>query len=285
MQIGHFKVEPIIDGWIVADTDYAYPTIAPERWEKHADLLTANSKMFNQVGSFLIRDRGETILIDNGVGREPPGQFNSGHLLDELASHGVDPGEVTVMLFTHLHFDHIGWTTDNGDLTFPNARHVANRTDWDYFFSGDYPGTRVERPHDFPNRRLSPLVDRIELWDQDMELLPGISLRLAPGHTPGHAIIQLDSGGERGLLVGDIAHHQTELLEDDWAGVADIDPDQARMTARRIVDEIVADELPFAAAHFPGMSWGRLVESGGTRQWVSLEPEQTQSAMAVAATA
>lgn len=283
MEIGRFSVEPVIDGWIVAETNYAYPTIEPESWAPHADLLTAGGKMFNQVGGFLIRDGSETILLDNGAGIDPPEPFQSGHLLEALAAIGITPAEVTIMLFTHLHFDHIGWTTQDGELTFPNARHIANRTDWDYFFSGKYPGTRVERPHDFPHRRLAPLTDRIELWDKDGELLPGLKLRLAAGHTPGHAMIELESNGERGLLVGDVAHHQTELLEYDWAGVADIDPAQARATAHEVADELVARDLPFAAAHFPGMSWGRIEEVEGRRRWVSLEPQRTASALAAAA--
>jgi glyoxylase-like metal-dependent hydrolase (beta-lactamase superfamily II) len=184
------------------------------------------------------------------------------------------------MIFTHLHFDHIGWTTRDGAIVFENARHIANRDDWDYFFSGRYPGVRIERPQDFPMHRLAPLTDRVELWDSDGEIVPGVAVRRTAGHTPGHAIVEICSGGERGLLIGDLAHHQAELLHDDWTGVADIAPAAARRSTREIVREIVAEDLPFAAAHFPGLAWGRIEQAGDVRQWVSLEPDLSRTALA-----
>jgi glyoxylase-like metal-dependent hydrolase (beta-lactamase superfamily II) len=282
VQIGRFQIDPLIDGRILTDTAYLYPTVAPDRWSIYDDLLTGDGRILTQAGGYLLRSGEHTILLDNGVGPDPAPPFTGGALLATLADHGVAPEDVTVMLFTHLHFDHIGWTTHGDAVVFPNARHVANRDDWEYFFSGRYPGVRIERPHDFPMRRLAPLVDRVELWNDNSEIVPGVAVRRATGHTPGHAIIEISSDGERGLLIGDLAHHQAELLEDDWTGVADIEPDAARRSTLQIAREIVSDGLPFAAAHFPGLAWGRIEQVGERRRWVSLEPERSAAALAAA---
>lgn len=282
MQIGRFQIDPLVDGRILTDTAYLYPTVAPERWATYGDLLTADGRILTQAGGYLLRRGEDTILVDNGVGPDPAPPFTGGALLTALADYGVAPEQVTLMLFTHLHFDHIGWTTLDGAVVFANARHVANRDDWDYFFSGRYPGVRIERPHDFPMRRLAPLIDRVELWDDDTEIVSGVGVRRAAGHTPGHAIIEISSEDERGLLIGDLAHHQTELLEDDWTGVADIEPGAARRSTMQIAREIASDGLPFAAAHFPGLAWGRIEQVGERRRWVSLEPERSAAALKAA---
>lgn len=196
MRIGRFQVDALNDGCIVAETAFVYPTIAPGRWGPHAKLLRPDGRILNELGAFLIRDGRDTILVDNGVGPDPSPPFSGGGLLPALARHGLGPPDITVMVFTHLHFDHIGWTTRDGAIVFENARHLANRDDWEYFFSGRYAGVPLERPEDFPIRRLAPLADRIELWKADeMEIVTGIALRRAEGHTPGHAVIELARAG------------------------------------------------------------------------------------------
>lgn len=282
-RIGRFRVEPLIDGDIVTEPSFAYPSIAEERWAPHRELLTFDGRVLHTVGAFLVRVDTHTILIDNGVGPDPLPPFTGGGLLGALARCGVNPSDLTVMLFTHLHFDHIGWTTRDGAVVFDNARHVANREDWDFFFSGRYQRVPLERPEDLPMRRLAPLTDRIELWSaDDTEIVPGVAVRLAVGHTPGHAVVEIASEGERGLLIGDLAHHPVELLEDDWCGVGDVDAEQARRSAMRFVTEILEAELPFAAPHFPGLAWGRLERTGGARRWTSLEPERSRAALGLA---
>ena len=90
----------------------------------------------------------------------------------------------------------------------------------------------------------------------------------APGHTPGSTIVVLSSGDARALLLGDVVHCPVELLDDEWAGVGDVDPALAQRTRVALAQELEGSSTPVAAAHFPGMQFGRLLGAQGTRRWV-----------------
>ena len=115
---------------------------------------------------------------------------------------------------------------------------------------------------------LPALADRLETWDRDGPLLPGIDARLAPGHTPGSTILVLSSGTSRALLLGDVVHCPVELLDDEWASLGDFDPALARRTKVALARELEDSGVPASGGHFPGLRFGRLLEGQGRRQWV-----------------
>ena len=90
----------------------------------------------------------------------------------------------------------------------------------------------------------------------------------APGHTPGSTVVVLSSGSEPALLLGDAVHCPVELLDDEWAGIGDVDPDLAARTRVALAREIEGNDVPVAAAHFPGLRFGRVLAAQGRRQWV-----------------
>jgi glyoxylase-like metal-dependent hydrolase (beta-lactamase superfamily II) len=89
----------------------------------------------------------------------------------------------------------------------------------------------------------------------------------APGHTPGNAYVVLSSGSERGFLLGDIVHCPVELIDDDWAGLGDVDPVLARTVRVKLARELEGTDAQVAGAHFPGMHFGRLLTGEGSRSW------------------
>ena len=91
---------------------------------------------------------------------------------------------------------------------------------------------------------------------------------VAPGHTPGSTIIVASSGTDRALLLGDVVHCPVELLDDEWAGMGDVDPELAKRTRNALARELEGAEVPVAAAHFPGLQFGKLLIGNGKRQWV-----------------
>jgi hypothetical protein len=93
-------------------------------------------------------------------------------------------------------------------------------------------------------------------------------VRLAPGHTPGSGVMVLSSGTARAVLLGDVAHCPVELLEDEWAGIGDVDPELARRTRVALMREYEGLDVPITASHFPGLKFGRLLSGEGKRQWV-----------------
>jgi glyoxylase-like metal-dependent hydrolase (beta-lactamase superfamily II) len=186
------------------------------------------------------------------------GMFDGGRFLESLAVLGVGPGDVTDVVFTHLHFDHVGWATQQGRVVFDNATYRCDERDWHHFIGHD-PGA---------TKKLSPIEERLETWDTSSPLVPGLDTLVAPGHTPGSTIIVVSDHNERALLLGDVVHCPVELLEDEWAGLGDVDPELAKRTRVALARELEGTDTPVAAAHFPGLQFGRLLLGEGTRRWV-----------------
>jgi glyoxylase-like metal-dependent hydrolase (beta-lactamase superfamily II) len=179
--------------------------------------------------------------------------------LESLAAEGVQPGDVTDLVFTHLHYDHVGWATQQGKIVFSNATPRCHRADWAHFVEGDDPRAAA---------KLLPLVDRMEFWEADGTLFPGLDVQGAPGHTPGSTIFVVSDGDEKAMLLGDVVHCPIELVEDDWEAIVDVDPALARRTREALARELEGSDVPVAAAHFPGLQFGRLLQAGVQRGWV-----------------
>lgn len=264
MQIGDVVVEPIYDGVMRAPATAFYRGTDTQQWAPHQRFLEPDGMIRFDLGGFLVRGPGAgLVLVDAGLGprsgpmRNGVGTFEGGELLTSLAAHDVRPEDVTDVLFTHLHFDHVGWATNEGAIVFPNATFRCHASDWDHFRDDE----RVQPI-------LAPIEDRLESWDDSGPLLPGIDTMSAPGHTPGSTILVISSGTKRGLLLGDVVHCPVELLDEEWAGVGDVDPELARRTRNALARELEGSETPVAAAHFPGLVFGRLLATEGRRNWV-----------------
>ena len=227
-------------------------------WAPHRGLLAEDGMLEMALGGFLMRTNGRVVVVDTGVGDMTRGPFQGGEFLNSLAGYGVEPADVTDVVLTHLHFDHVGWTTRHGEIVFPNAAYRCDTRDWDHFVGPD-PGA---------TRKLSPISSRLEPFTGDGPLLPGLDTLSAPGHTPGSTVVVISSGDARAQLLGDAVHCPVELIDDEWASIGDVDPELAKRTRIALAREIEGTDVPVAAAHFPGLQFGRLLPGQGTRRWV-----------------
>ncbi len=264
MNIGELEIHSVFDGKATVPPGPTYAALgvvgkgaAPEDWAAHRDLLNEEGKLEIAMGGFLVRSGDRRILIDTGIG-PMDGNQNFGQLLGSLGTLGLSAADVTDVVLTHLHFDHIGWVSRDAEPVFPNATYRCDIRDWDHFVGTD----------DHATRAMNPVTERFEPFDGDVSLAPGIDTRLAAGHTPGSSIIVLSSGAARGLLVGDVVHCPVELLDDEWGGMGDVDPELARRTRNSLARELEGSEVPVAAAHFPGLQFGRLLTGEGRRSWL-----------------
>jgi glyoxylase-like metal-dependent hydrolase (beta-lactamase superfamily II) len=258
MQVGALSIDPVLDGVAVLPVREAFPAMPAEAWEPHRAFLTAEGTLELALGGFLVRSGERVVLVDCGVGRIDRGPFVGGRFLESLAGLGVEPADVTDVIFTHLHFDHVGWATQQGSVVFANATYRCDVRDWEHFVGPD-PGA---------TRKLSPIADRMAFYDRSGPLLPGVDVMAAPGHTPGSTVVVLSSGTERAMLLGDVVHCPVELLDDEWDGMSDVDPALAKRTRAALNRELEGTDVPVAAAHFPGLQFGRLLLGEGRRSWV-----------------
>ena len=146
---------------------------------------------------------------------------------------------------------------------FTRAAHHAHAIDWAYYYGPDPHAETGPGRDDFgaipAPERLAPLADTIVLHDGERtEIAPGVTLRLAPGHTPGHCIVELASAGERAVLLADASHNPAQLLTDDWASLTDVDPDQAQATRAALARELTDSGTLVTMTHDAGNVFGRL---------------------------
>jgi len=278
MKIGSMTITPLIDGEILADPPAYYSNVTDEDWQPHSRFLdTCTGDLSVTVGSHLIRHEDRLILIDTGNGPQPVFPWVGGGLRSSLAAAQVKPSDITDVVYTHLHSDHIGWSSIDGKPFFPNATYRVDKRDWDFFMDPNYDMPDWERSLTVPERdaatvKLAPIKNQLEFFEGDDEVLPGINAIEASGHTPGSTVLELVSDGERGVLIGDLVHAQPELIEvgKGWDFFAHIDSEVGLEAVRRISKWLVDEKLPFAGAHFTGMTWWRLDSEKGQRTLTEL---------------
>ena len=192
-----------------------------------------------------------------------------GRLPTSLQAVGIRPEAVTDLIFTHLHFDHIGWASAGGTAFFPNATVRCAAADLDHFLPGtpeDVYLSQVYRALTVAER-LGPVLDRVETWESDGTILPGVDVRLAPGHTPGSSVMVISDRTERALILGDMVHCPLELMDDDFNLLVDYDQAMANAVREAYARELEGTNTPVVASHFPGLQFGRLLPSQGVRRW------------------
>ena len=208
-------------------------------------------------------------LADAVVADLRAGDIVQGGLPDSLTALGVRADEVTDVVFTHLHFDHIGWASAHGAPFFTHATFRCAAADLRYFLDGPDEEQFVSGLYRAPTAsdRLAPVLDRVETWEADQTLLPGIDVRLAPGHTPGSSVVVVSDGTDRALLLGDMVHCPLELMDDDFNLLVDHDQELANRVREAYARELEGSDTVATAAHFPGLRFGRLLRGEATRRW------------------
>jgi glyoxylase-like metal-dependent hydrolase (beta-lactamase superfamily II) len=262
MRVGDLEIHPVHDGWarMPADALLRFTGGRSDPWLPHEEFIRDDGTIDLSLGGFLVRTGDRLVVIDTGAGRIDNDTYHGGEFLESLAGLDVSPDDVTDVVFTHLHFDHVGWATQKGTVVFPRATFRCHAADWEHFVAGPNPEAGSVR-------KLSPLADRLEPFSGDAAVAPGITVRHAPGHTPGSAVIVVADGTERALLLGDAVHCPVELIENEWEAIFDVDPALARRTREALAKELEGSNVPVAAAHFPGLRFGRLLGGRGRRHW------------------
>lgn len=274
-RVGDAVVTALTDGTVSQDIHGLMRGITPAE----IDALLARQFLANPIemslNAFLIEMADRRILVDVGSG-ELFGPGIGGRLLSSLAAVGVKPEQITDVLITHAHMDHIGGLSIGGKPAFPNATiHLGHH---DALFFGD---AETAKKAGYPDQFLKTYAATVGVYPPaqvrpfrgSTEILPGLTATEHPGHTPGTAFYTLTSKGQTIHFIGDVVHvGAVQFPRPDVTMTYDIDEDAARAVRKDAFARFAKEGALVAGPHlqFPGV--GRLREvSPGSYEWVPVE--------------
>jgi glyoxylase-like metal-dependent hydrolase (beta-lactamase superfamily II) len=260
-RIGDMTVTALLAGTVTREGDMQETfgmNVAAETFEaasRDAFIPTDAAQFF--FTPTLVRTGDRTILFDTGLDAEG--------ITAALAEAGVAPEDVTDVVITHMHGDHIGGLMRDGAPTFANAAHATGQIEFDHWSAN---------PSDGFTANVAPLAERLTFIEDGAEIAPGVTATAMFGHTPGHMGYRLSSGDAGLLIAADLANHYVwSLAHPDWEVRFDMDKDAAAATRRRVLDMVAAERIPMLGYHMPFPAMGYVEVAGDGFRWV---PESYQ---------
>ena len=252
-----------------------WPRVPAQAWAPYRERFPetfAGDYMQIEIGCYLVRSEGRTILIDTGYGAGPIASIGGlrGELMADLARKRVRPEEVDTVFLSHLHSDHVGWNTTERDgqvvPTFPRARYMVHHADLEAFRR---PEVQARSSVVYFERCVESL-ERLGLLDAiagERNLTGEVRVLHTPGHTPGHMSVLVRSAGQTALIQGDVINHPAQVTEPGWNLHYDMDWETATRTREWLLDRVEAERTAVVSCHFPAPGFGRVIRVDGRRYW------------------
>ena len=276
VRVGDIDVLVVSDGVLPLPTQMlGYNADPADRAAWLKDMFLPQDAFDWALNVVVVRSGGKTILIDAGLGSDPNLNLpRAGQLIRRLEAAGIDLGSVTDLVLTHMHMDHIGGLLVEGvkeRLRKDLRIHVA-AAEVKFWESPDFSHTSM--PQGFPDalrsaakRFVSEYGSNLRTFDEEHEIAPGVVARRTGGHTPGHSVVRVASGGDGLTFAGD-AVFTVGFEQPDWHNGFEHDPEEAARVRVRLLRELAKSGEMLVATHLPFPSIGRVAADGDAFRFV-----------------
>lgn len=278
LKVGDIDVLVISDGVLPLPTKMLGHNAEPsERAAWLGDMFLPPDAFDWALNVAVVRSGGRTILIDAGLGLDPDLHLpRAGQLIRRLEAAGIDLASVTDVVLTHMHMDHVGGLLVDGvkERLRPDLRiHVA-AAEVKFWEAPDF--SHVSMPPGFPDalrsaaRRFTEAYrSHLRPFEEEYEVAPGVVVHRTGGHTPGHSVVRLASGGDRLTFAGD-AVFAVGFDHPEWYNGFEHDPEEAVRVRVSLLRELAATGGLLVATHLPFPSVGHVAVDGDAFRWVPI---------------
>ena len=276
LKVGEIDVLVVSDGVLPLPTKMLGHNAAPSVRAAWFDDMFLPPDAFDwALNVVVVRSGGKTILIDAGLGLDPDLHLpRAGQLINRLEAAGINLADLTDVVLTHLHMDHVGGLLVDGvkERIRPDLRiHVA-AAEVKFWEAPDF--SHVSMPPGFPDalrsaakRFTEEYRSHLRPFEEEYEVAPGVVVHRTGGHTPGHSVVRLASGGDRLTFAGD-AVFAVGFEHPDWYNGFEHDPEEAARVRVRLLRELAATGGLLVATHLPFPSVGHVAVDGDAFRWV-----------------
>jgi glyoxylase-like metal-dependent hydrolase (beta-lactamase superfamily II) len=276
LPLGKFQITVVSDGTISFPCEALFPKAAKADLDAVlSDDFQPTDKFTLQTNVLVVNTGDQLVLIDTGSrGKFQP---TAGRLLQNLASAEIRPDQVDMVLFTHLHPDHLWGVTDagNAERTFPNAIYVIAEVEWNIWTQPQSPlaGDVAWGPVYHQNlKTLAAIKDRVRTVKPDGEVVTGITAVATPGHTPGHTSYSIASGSDHLLCAADVVGNRViSFQHPEWHGDFDYDLEQGAITRRAFLERCASERSLVSTYHLPFPGLGHVARAGTAFRWIPVD--------------
>jgi glyoxylase-like metal-dependent hydrolase (beta-lactamase superfamily II) len=259
LTLGDFELIAVSDGTYRLDGGAFFGVVPKVMWEKK---VKADAENYVPVGlnSVVVRTGQHTVLIETGIGNKLPERLikifgQPAQLLDNLNAAGISPEDIDIVINSHLHFDHCGWNTTIKDdkivPTFPKAKYYAPEGEWQH--------GRLQLERDaisYMSENYDPLIKtgQMQLLQGDQEIVPGISVRVFPGHTLHMQAVIIQSGGQTACYISDLIPTSAHI-DLTWVMAFDLLPLRTIESRKRYYAQSIPEKWLTMFTHDPNLPW------------------------------